>query len=255
MFRSRGRRASPYELAQISICRSGLAMGLSDCGSPDQFFHCLVNSRDWQRPLVTGSGLPADVNVVPAHSSKDIVVRGIQFDYQYSYTPQSAEDAENDTGLVGVTSIRSALVKMRVAPGGSAGEFENPLPVDPLSNILFHGDTLLRQNTTVGPVFTNFEGAKKYRIMWRGMEMMGNVIAPFGFAPSFRDTVEGQIPHTQTASRHVRVRTSVRLAHDEGLFFVTETVNPFLSDNPVIALDLFGSLVVKIAPRGTRHDT
>lgn len=253
--RTRGvRRRNPYELVQISICRAGLATGLSDCSVPDQFFHCLVNTRDWVRPMISGTGLPVDVNLLAAHQARDIVVRGIQFDYQYSYVPGlvSVEDI-----AVGISSIRSGIVKMRMQVPGSGGEFDQPLPQSPDSNLFFHQDTMLVQPEAAGPRLRNFESARKYRILWRGMDMMENSLIPFGggSAVDFDRTVESTTPGRVTLSRHVRLRTGARLAADEGLFFVTEIVNPFLTDNPTIALDLFGSLVVKSTVAGNRYDT
>jgi len=254
------RRKSSYELAQLSICRAGMDLGLSSCEVPDQFYHCLVNTRDWVRPMVLGSGLPNDVNVVPAHSGRDIVVRGIQFDYYYSFVPSDSVSAE-EAGAVGITSIRTALVKMKLAPGGSAGEFSRPQPTGFPPNLLFHQETMLRQPEQNAGSATNFEEAQRYRMLWRGMDMMQNVVLPPASLPPTASAATATAnvaahctPRYHLGSRHVKVMTSVRLAHDEGLFVFTEVVNPFLTDNPTIALDLFGSLVVRQTFRGNRYE-
>jgi len=248
-FSGRGRRPTPYEIAQLSICRVGLATGLSSCGVPDQFFQCLVNGRDWKTPLILGTGLPVDVNIIPDHEGKGITVRGVQFDYQYSCVPD-AEETEGQSAA-GITSIRSALVVMRLAAPGSAGQNEPPLPDTPLFNILFHNDTMKWQGQSTN--FTNFELSKSYRILWRGMEMMGNIV--MGSNSNAQTAAGFQTPMWQTQSRHVRLRTGCRLGNDEGLFFVTEIVNPFLEVNPTFGLDLFGTAAIKSSFRGNRYDT
>lgn len=232
-----------------------MATGLAECNLPDQFFHCLVNTRDWVRPSVAFTGSPADLTVTEAHQNRDIVVRGIQFDYQYSFLPFISGDIEQVTHVPAITSIRSGLVKMRMAPGGSAGIAARPFPQQFSSNLFFHQDTMLRQPEASGSVFTNFEQDKKYRVMWRGMEMIATPLIANNDASAGANNIFMGTPLSHTASRHVRTRTSVRLAADEGLFFVTEIVNPFLTDNPVIVLDLFGSLVVKTTRAGNRYQS
>jgi len=243
-------------MANLSVCRVGLELGLSSCAVPDQFFQALAVGREWQNPAIRITDPDATaVNIVGAHDSKGIIVRGIQFDYQYSYIPDpvSAEDQ-----AVGVTSIRSALVIMRANFQGSLGQVEKINPDTPLSNILFHGDTL-RWDSEVTPLFgsSDFEEAKRYRIVWRGMDMMPNY--QFAATGSTNDNLiqaaANMVPRNHNDSRHVRCRSTVKLASNEGLFFVTEVVNPFLTSNPILGLDLFGSCAIRGIRRGNVYDT
>lgn len=247
MFRRR-RGRNPYEIAQISICRQPVLLGLSDCSQPDQVFNHIASYNEWMADIVVDNTNPGSfLQSTAAHSGKSITVRGIQFDYQYSLTPQHAGE-ENDA--VGVLSIRTALCVLRAANQGSGGSADAVQPFAPPTNILFRNETTRRnvQNTAGALTFTG----NRIRTLWRGMEMMGTVLS------SDSTVIEAgaiQVPRYTTQSRHVRVRTSCRLARDEALFLVTEVVNPFLEDNPTIALDLFGSVVVKTNQLGpVRYD-
>jgi len=239
------RRPSRYELAQISLCRVAMPLGLSACTVPDQFFHHIVSFREWMAPpsLVAGAGVTTINNLV-SHTGKSITVRGIQFDYQYSCVMPIGT---SESAAVGVTGIRSALVVLKVAGQGSGGQGDPTLPFQPPSNILHYTQTA-RANTQEG-VFSGSltETFPRVRCLWRGLDMMGQEIVvptPADLGTLFRIS-QASTPFRQTQSRHVRVRTSARLDWDEGLFLVTEVVNPFQFDNPTIAVDLLGSLVVK----------
>jgi len=250
------RRPNRYELAQISICRSGMQLGLSACSIPDQFFNHIASYREWMVPvsLVSGAGVSV-INNAAAHMGKSITVRGIQFDYQYSHV---AEIGSSETAAVGITGIRSALVVMRVAAQGSGGQGDPTTPFSPPANILHYTQTS-RANTQSN-VFSGSltEGFPRLRILWRGLDMMGQEIIapnPTDLGTLFRAS-QASTPFRQTQSRHVRVRTAARLDWDEGLFLVTEVVNPFQQDNPTIALDLFGSCVIKTNFTGpTQYET
>lgn len=248
--RSMPRRANPYELAQISICRSGLELGLTDCLTPDQFFHHIASYAEWMSSRVFNASQPGEIlNASPAHAGKSITVRGIQFDYQYSLTPQPVGEEETATGVL---SIRTALVVLKIANQGSSGQLDPRLPANPPANLLFTNQTTrANAQSTIGSAALSSDN--RFRMLWRGMEMMGTVLSD---QMTVFEAGEIQVPNSLTQSRHVRVRTGCRLDRDEALFLVTEVVNPFLSSPPTIALDLFGSLVVKTNFRGpSRYDT
>lgn len=232
------RRQRRWEIAQISIPRSGLALGLSSTDVPDQFFHCIVNYRDWMTSAVRVStgGVPDTVNVEEPHSGKSITVSGIQFDYQYSYVPEIGGEGN---AAVGVTAFRSALCVLQL--GITNDDNSVPVPALPPANILWHTETL-RFNNVVGPSILPIEDIARIRTLWRGMDMMGQQIVDPG-TPG--DIIGFTTPRLQTQSRHVRVRSKCRLGPHEGLFFVSEIVNPFLEDNPTVGLDLLGSVCVK----------
>lgn len=249
MFRSRRGRRNPYELAQISLCRQPILTGLTDCQTPDQVFSHIVSYNEWMSNFVFNNTSPGDfLQSTSPHSGKSITVKGIQFDYQYSLTPQHVGEGNE---AAGVLSIRTALCVLRAAPQGSGGSADAVQPFAPPGNLLFRNETTRRNvQSTAGALITT---ANRIRMLWRGMEMMGTVLS------SDSTVIEAgaiQVPRYTTQSRHVRVRTSCRLARDEALFLVTEVINPFLEDNPTLALDLFGSLVVKTNFTGpVKYDT
>jgi len=140
------------------------------------------------------------------------------------------------------------LCVLRVGSQGSSGQQEATIPdSNTPSNILHYTQTArfnTQSNITAGAISETFT---KVRTLWRGLDMMGQAIIapnPVDLGTLYR-IQQASTPFMQTQSRHVRVRTSCRLNEHEGLFLVTEVVNPFQADNPTIALDLFGSCVIK----------
>lgn len=244
------KRRTPFELCQISLARRGLQTGLCSVGVPDQFFNLIVSGRSYTQPYFVNAATAQDPIMFLPRAEKGIVVRGVQFDYYYSVIAAEAE-GEGDEAI-GITSIRSGLVVLELAPVGSGGDLIEAAPLNPSSNFFFHNETQHRDKDWGGG-FNATEQLQKYRIIWRGMEMQPQVILPQG--SNFSQQSSDKVPWGHNASRHVRLRTGCMLAPNEGLFWVTETVNPFLTDNPTIGLDLFGTCVVKRAFRGNRYAT
>lgn len=256
-FRSHGRgfgrgfrrhRANRYEIAQVSFARVGLETGLSSISVPDQFFQPIATFRDWMagevRVLNPGALI---ARTEPAHSGKTITVRGLQFDYQYSAANGPGSEGNN---AIGVCSIRTAVVVLDVAAPAAGDDESGPIPKSPPPNILFNTQTL-RYNNQFGFNPEQMEPVTRVRTLWRGMDMLSQGI-------NTDPLIMGDwvVPKFQTQSRHVRVRTSATLGPHQGLFLVTEIVNPFLEDNPVIGLDLLGSCVIKTNFAGRmRYDT
>jgi len=250
--RSMKRQGSSYELAQLSACRVGLALGLCDCTVPDQFFIPLITARDWTTSLITtGDADDTVLNSGPSHAEKGITVRGINFDMAISMVPQTVGVEDQ---AVSIVSVRYGVVVMAVSPQGSGGQFDSTLPQSPNGNILTHSTAMKLQTGLVGfgGQFGGFEGAKRYRVLWRGMEVFRSIL--YADSTNFATVAAGgAVPDNVGRSRRVRLRTGARLGMDQGLFLVVEVVNGFLSSNPVLGLELLGTCAVKRFFRGNRY--
>lgn len=242
----RGR--SPYETVQLSLCRRELETGLSSCSIPDQFFIPLITGRDFLSPFVTSAALTSSNSAITfaAQGEKGVIVKGIEFDYFFSYIPDGSEEAP----ALGVTSIRYGLVVMDLAPAVS--DVALAAPDSPSPNIFFHSEAL-RRDSDWGGGFNATEELKKYRILWRGMRMARSIIINAAAFDQFTQA-NYTLPNGSLMHYHQRVRASCRLGMNQGLFFVVEMVNPFLDINPTFAVDLLGKCGVKRITRGNSYE-
>lgn len=222
-------------MQQISICRFGMALGLSTCDTPDQFFSTILTGRDEWTPA-GGSGFEG-----PPIIAKGVVVRGIRFSYQYSYIPSPVPEGDSADGI---TSIRSALILLPMADGSTqVGDTTE-------TNLLFHSDALSDRGLLLAGSLRS-----RYRILWRGMDLLHTPLLALGDAgdvpvPQF---ISMATPRNVTLKQEVLVKVGATVDENHGLFFLTEAVNPFLTSNPTIGLDLFGVAAVKPMMRGNRY--
>jgi len=227
--RKRGRRSGgKFEMQQLSICRFGMQTGLSSCTIPDQFMTPLMTARmEWQS-AEQGAQIP-NVTVPPLVAGA-ILVKGIRFDYHYSYVPDIVSD---ENAASGVTSIRSAVVLLPIV-GANVPDTSS-----------FDIGLLFRSETTPAAQLVLPEAMEdRFRVLWRGQDMLNTILLK---ASQANNTTEASFstPFGLMDSRHVEIKVACRVDQDHGIFFMSEIVNPFIADNPTIALDLFGVLAMK----------
>lgn len=227
----RMRRKSPYEMQQLNICRFGMQTGLSDCTNPDQFLTPLISGRkEW-------AGQSSGAFVGPPLVAKGVVVRGMKFRFQYTSVPSVVA---TELQAAGVTSIRTGLVLLPLADGS----LDTPAYLP--TNILFNS-----QADTAG--FFGTESLRsRVRIVWRDMQMMNTPLLPTG--SSVTTVAAFTTPHFGHGANDLEVvRTAIRIDDSHGLFWLTEIVNPFLEENPLIVCDMFGVAAVRPINRGNSY--
>lgn len=234
------RRGSRYELQALSICRAPLELGLSDCLVPDRFMTPLVTPENEWVGITGGSPFGTGQQVVsPPRVAKGITVRGINIDYAYSYVPTTASPGNE---AIGVTTIRSAIVSVPLIGFGPSQPDPHFLSGNP---ILFSPET----TTAVGSGASFI--ASRYRILWRGQDiLMTNLV---GADDSLFVRGLQIVPQNGPFTRRIRVKTAITLDMEHALFWYVEAVNPFLAENPTVALDLMGYAAIKPAWTGNRY--
>lgn len=218
-------RRSPYEMQQISICRTGMTNFVeATCTTPAQFLTGLVSPRR----EFAGPGSPG-TEIIPAFS-KGVTVGGIKFRYNYGINTLLAIGMDN---IVDLIEIRSALVVLPLADNST----ENP-GVFP-TNLLHYSGTIPETQATFGLGYT------RPRVLWRGFDTLkftgADNLTTFDDVDSYVQ-VSNEQPDLQI------VKSKVSLGHNEALYFCTEYVSGVVLSptvNFLLELDLFGVAAVK----------
>lgn len=225
-------RRSRFELQQVSFCREGLELGLTDCSGPDQFWFPLVSaSAEYAQPLGTGGGAGLTPGAV---IQKGVVVRDVNLTVELGYVPDNQATATADA----IASIRCALVESQCVGIGNNTQDANVLPSNFSTNILF------RNETNPNPDFQTESLSPHHKVPWRDHRYM--------HIPLFASTVQElsvlalAVPRELRTMFHPRARGPFQLPTGRALFLLVEIVNPYLEEQPVLAMDVVGH--VKVAP-------
>jgi len=217
-YRRRPFRRSPYEMQQLSMCRSSIELDISN----EHFFSCQTPKQDFF-PLVTPRGEAANESgVIPAFARGD-TVGGLRFSYNYAIVCSQfwAEEAD-DLGINQVMDqidIRSGLV---VLPLKGDQLFEPAADAIP-SNIFRTNGTSPDQGGS-GYFRPRILYRSLNQLRWYGSEVSGGVFLT-GTGDRWAEYSSPQFNTTagQEGTYPVTVKAKVALGMDEGLFWVVET--------------------------------